>query len=58
MNRIEDASVVIEACYSARVSAALLYPANLTSGFFELSTREAGEILQKLRTCRIRLAVV
>ncbi|HEY3740488.1 MAG TPA: DUF4180 domain-containing protein [Bryobacteraceae bacterium] len=58
MHRIQDVSLVIEACFSAHVTSALLYPANLTSGFFDLSTREAGEILQKLRQYRVRLAVV
>ena len=58
MRRVEDASLVIEQCYSAGVTAALLYAPNLTPGFFDLSTREAGEILQKLRTYRIRIAVV
>ena len=58
MRHAGDATLVIEACYSAGVTAALLYSQNLTDGFFDLSTREAGEILQKLRTYRIRIAVV
>jgi len=36
----------------------LLYSENLTERFFDLSSREAGEILQKLRTYQVRLAVV
>lgn len=36
---------------------ALLYAPNLTAKF-DLSSREAGAILQKLRDYRIRLAVV
>ncbi len=58
MQRIEDANLVIEACYSAGVQSALLYAPNLTARFFDLSSGEAGAILQKVRTYRIRLAVV
>src|SRR5579871_4723618 len=58
MRSINDASLVIESCFSARVSCVLLYAPNLTSRFFDLSSGEAGVILQKLRTYGIRLAVV
>jgi Domain of unknown function (DUF4180) len=58
MRSIEDATLVVEACFSNRVSAALLYAPNLTDKFFDLSSGEAGAILQKLRNYRIRLAVV
>ncbi|HEV8145855.1 MAG TPA: DUF4180 domain-containing protein [Bryobacteraceae bacterium] len=58
MLRPEDASLVIEACFSVAVRAAVLYPANLTPEFFDLSSGEAGAILQKLRNYRIRVAVV
>jgi hypothetical protein len=37
---------------------ALLYPENLTAQFFDLSSGEAGDVLEKLRRCRIRLAIV
>jgi hypothetical protein len=50
--------LIIEACLSARVRAALLYPDNLTASFFDLSSGEAGEILEKLRRFRVRLAIV
>jgi hypothetical protein len=53
-----DITLVIEACFSARTRRALLYSANLTPGFFDVSSLEAGEILQKLRNYRIHLAVV
>jgi hypothetical protein len=36
----------------------LLYPGNLTARFFDLSSSEAGAVLQTLRNYRIRLAVV
>jgi len=49
---------VLEACFSAGVSSALLYAPNLTLRFFDLSSGEAGAILQKLRTYRIWVAVV
>jgi len=58
MSGVDDAVRVIEACISAGVDSVLLYPANLTSGFFDLSSGEAGAILQKLRNYRVRLAVV
>lgn len=53
-----DAARVIEACFSHGTQTVLLYAANLPMGFFDISTGEAGELLQKLRNYRIRLAVV
>jgi len=38
-------------------TAALLYSSNLTPRFFDVSSLEAGEILQKLRNYRMYLAV-
>ena len=58
MNSIEDAALLVEACFSHRASSALLHAPNLTGRFFDLSSGEAGAILQKLRNYRIRLAVV
>lgn len=55
---VHDAARIVEECLSSDVDAALLYAPNLTPAFFDLSSREAGEILQKLRNYRIRLAVV
>ena len=49
---------MIEACFSHRARLALLYAPNLTGKFFDLSSGEAGEILQKLRNYGVRLAVV
>jgi hypothetical protein len=54
----QDAKLVIEACFSARTHDALLYPANLPPAFFDLSSRIAGEYLQKWRNYRIRVALV
>jgi hypothetical protein len=58
LRRVEDAGLVVEACLSAGVDAALLYAPNLTVGFFDLSSGEAGAILQKLRNYGLRVAVV
>jgi hypothetical protein len=58
MRSTEDATLLVENCFSHRAQAALLYAANLPERFFDLSSGEAGAILQKLRNYRIRLAVV
>ena len=58
MRSIEDASLVVEACFNGRTRSALLYAPNLTDGFFDLSSGEAGAILQKLRNYKIRIAIV
>lgn len=58
LTRASDIDRVIEVCFSEGVQAALLYAANLNPGFFDLSSGDAGAILQKLRNYRIRLAVV
>jgi len=58
MVHVDDASRIIEACFSYGARLALLYGANLTPNFFDLSSGEAGTILQKLRNYGIRLAVV
>ena len=53
-----DINRVVETAFSERTRKILLYPSNLTPAFFDVSSREAGEILQKLRTYKIRMAVV
>lgn len=53
-----DAGLVVEACFSSGVDRALLYAQNLTGAFFDLSSGDAGAILQKLRNYGIRVAVV
>lgn len=58
MQTANDVRLVIEACMYHRAEAVLLYPKNLPPGFFDLSSREAGDILQKLRNYQIRLAIV
>jgi hypothetical protein len=54
----QDTTLVLEACLSAPTRVALLYPENLTPRFFDLSSGEAGEVLDKLRRFDIRLAIV
>lgn len=58
LRRIQDAILLVEACANYETRRVLLYAENLTSAFFDLSSREAGEILGKLRNYRVRLAVV
>ena len=58
MHRVEDVRSILEECFFHRVTAVLLYSPNLTQRFFDLSSGEAGEILQKLFQYGIRLAIV
>ena len=58
MRRAQDATLILEACFSARARAALVYPENLTARFFDLSSGESGEILEKMRRFHVRLAIV
>lgn len=53
-----DVGRLIEDCISAGSRAALLHADNLPRRFFDLSSGQAGQILQKLRAYRVRLAVV
>jgi hypothetical protein len=49
---------LIEMCLSEGISCVLAQEQHVPSEFFQLQTLEAGEILQKLRTYGIRLAIV
>jgi len=53
-----NSSRLVEACGNASVNRLILYPKNLPEGFFDLSTKIAGEVLHKLRVYRVRLGVV
>ena len=53
-----DVGRLIEDCISSGSRAALLHADNLPRQFFDLSSGQAGQILQKLRTYKVRLAVV
>jgi hypothetical protein len=58
LSRVEDTNRIIEMCLGEEVDAVLLYASNLTAAFFDLSSGEAGAILQKLRLYRLRLAII
>ncbi|MHC5539574.1 DUF4180 domain-containing protein [Singulisphaera rosea] len=53
-----DVDLVLEACFATGARSAILYAENLPAGFFDLSSGQAGSILQKLRQYRVGLAVV
>ncbi len=56
--RAARSSRLVEACGNAGVDRLVLYPENLPEGFFDLSSKIAGEVLHKLRLYRVRLGVV
>jgi hypothetical protein len=58
MRHADDAVTVLQECLSRRVDRVMLYSENLPDRFFDLSSGEAGAILQKFRNYNIRLAVV
>ncbi|MFO7539086.1 MAG: DUF4180 domain-containing protein [Chloroflexota bacterium] len=58
LHEVADVSLLIEASFDYQAGSLLLYAENLTGRFFDLSSQEAGTILQKLRQYQIRLAVV
>jgi hypothetical protein len=58
LRRADDVTLLIEECFSSRTRRALLYAGNLPREFFDVSSQQAGTILQKLRSYRVRLAVV
>jgi GNAT superfamily N-acetyltransferase len=53
-----DAARVIEACFSHHTRNVVLYAPNMPGDFFDVSSREAGDVLQRLRNYGVRLAVV
>ena len=55
---VDDTGRLIETCFSLGAQGALLYAPNVSSAFFDLSSGEAGAVLQRLRNFRVRLAVV
>jgi hypothetical protein len=58
MTSVDDSSLLLEACFSNQTRATLLYSENLPNAFFDLSSGQAGAILQHLRNYGVRLAVV
>jgi uncharacterized protein DUF4180 len=53
-----NVSVLLEACFAVPARLALLYTDNLPPAFFDVSSQQAGTVLQKLRRYGVRLAVV
>jgi hypothetical protein len=58
LHEANDVRQLIEASFGYQTGSLLLYAENLTDRFFDLSSQEAGTILQKLRQYHIRLALV
>lgn len=58
LQRADDVVELIGTCFEQQARSVLLYPENLPARFFDLSSGEAGTILQKLRNYQMRLAVV
>ncbi|MEO8287948.1 MAG: DUF4180 domain-containing protein [Chloroflexota bacterium] len=54
----DDIVDVIGTYFEHRSNSLLLYAENLTDRFFDLSSGDAGAILQKLRNYHIRIAIV
>lgn len=55
---VDDTRRLLEECFAQGVNAVLLYAPNLPRSFFDLSSGQAGSILQTLQNYRVRLAVV
>jgi hypothetical protein len=55
---LEDAKDVIGNCLGQRTFVVLLHESQLTPDFFDLSTRFAGEMLQKFQNYRIKAAFI
>lgn len=58
INNVEDGTNLLGEIYYGGFDAVVLHKKNITPLFFDLSTRIAGEILQKFSTYRLRLAIV
>ena len=55
---VDDALVLVSACAEHRSTRVLIAGEQLPDAFFDLSSRFAGELLQKLQNYRIRAAAV
>lgn len=58
ISNIEDGTDLIGNIYYQGFDKVILYEKNITPLFFDLSTKMAGEILQKFSNYRIKLAIV
>ena len=54
----EDALDLLGNVYYQGFDRMILHQKNITTGFFDLKNKMAGEILQKFSTYRVRLAIV
>jgi hypothetical protein len=54
----DDANTLLEECFAVPTRSALIYAENLPRDFFDVSSQQAGAVLQKLRNYGVRLAVV
>ncbi|UTW65815.1 DUF4180 domain-containing protein [bacterium SCSIO 12643] len=55
---IEDGTNLMGDLYYQGYDRIIIYEQNLTSDFFDLKTKMAGEILQKFSNYRMRLAII
>jgi hypothetical protein len=58
MQSVEDSTDLIGFCLENHVDRLMLYAENLSDRFFDLSSGEAGMLVQKFRNYRLRVAVV
>lgn len=58
INNIEDGTDLLGNLYYEGFDRVILHEKNITSDFFDLKSRIAGEILQKFSNYRVRLAIV
>jgi len=58
INNVEDGIDLIGNIYYQGFDKVIIYEKNITPLFFDLSTKIAGEILQKFSNYRMRLAIV
>lgn len=58
ISKIEDGIDLIGNVYYQGYDNVILYEQNITPEFFDLSTKMAGEILQKFSNYKMRLAIV
>ena len=58
MADVGDVLRVIEYCWEVQIDRLLLYAENLPEQFFDLSSQQAGLILQKFRNYQMQVAIV
>lgn len=58
LERVDDALELVGACAEHDAVGVLVEPRALPAAFFDLSSRFAGEVLQKLQNYRVRMAAV